>query len=324
MKSDNELAVFQTQNGAIKLQADHQSETIWANLNQIAELFDRDKSVISRHIRNIFESQELSKKGTVAKIATVQKEGGRTIKREIEHFNLDVILSVGYRVDSKNATLFRIWATKTLKEHITKGFTINKDLLRHNQKNFNKAVTSLSQLTIQSDLTSKSDVLELVKAFADTWFSLESFDRGALPATGTTKKKISLEASELYEAVQHLKTELIKSGQASDLFAQEKKKGALEGILGNIEQAFGGKEVYPTIEEKAAHLLYFIVKNHVFTDGNKRTGAFAFIWFLNKAGINFRLEFSSKALTSLTLLVAESKPQDKEQMIGLVLLLLNK
>lgn len=320
MKTDNELAIYQTTSGEITFRKDKKQETIWATQKQLAEVFSVDVRTISEHIANIFTSKELTKDSVIRKFRITADDGK---SYDTQHYNLDMIISVGYRVNSKTATKFRQWATKTIKEHITKGFTINKDLLQHNQKNFNKAVASLSRLTLKSELTSKADVLELVKAFADTWFSLESFDRGNLPEKGVTKKKVSLDGAELYVAVDHLKTELVKQGQASELFAQEKSKGALEGILGNIEQTFDSKEVYSTVEEKAAHLLYFIVKNHVFNDGNKRTGAFAFVWFLNKAGVNFRLTFSSKALTSLTLLIAESKPQNKEQMIGLVLLLLN-
>ena len=244
--------------------------------------------------------------------------------KPVKFYSLDLILAVGYRTHSARAISFRKWATKTLKQHITKGYTINKSVVGKNYDEFLRAVNSVQKLLPKNNTISTKDILDLVKTFARTWFSLESYDEGILPQTGVTKKKISLDASDLYTAIFELKRELIRKKQATELFAQEKKSKSLEGILGNVMQSVYGKDVYSSIEERAVHLLYFIVKNHPFNDGNKRTGAFAFIWFLKRAGIRFEHKITPEALTSITLLVAESKPKDKDQIIGLLLMLLKK
>jgi len=318
-----QLVIYQGKSGAIEFRGDADKETIWANLNQIAELFERDKSVISRHIKNIFKSGELSEKATVAKIATVQKEGERAIKRDIEYFNLDVIISVGYRVDSKNATQFRIWATKTLKQHVLQGYTINKKRIGQNYEKFMQAVADVKALLPAGNRVATEDVLELINAFAGTWFSLDAYDTDSFPKTGSTKKKIGFTASELTEALKELKQDLIGKKQATDLFGQERNKNSVEGIIGNVFQSAFGQDVYPSTEKKAAHLLYFMIKNHPFADGNKRSGAFSFIWFLRKSGL-LRASLTPEALTALTLLIAESSPKDKDKMVGLVLLMLKK
>ncbi len=319
----NKLVIYQTKSGRIEFRGDFKRDTIWGSLNQIARLFGRDKSVISRHIRNIYKVGELDRKSTVAKIATVQREGKREVVREIEYYNLDVILSVGYRVDSKQATQFRKWATKVLKQHILQGYTINKRQISKNYKKFMQALSDVKALLPATGKVKAEDVLEIIDVFASTWLSLDSYDRGNLPKRGASKKQISLTASQLREALSQFRQELISKGQASYIFGQEKDKDSIEGIVGNIFQSIGGRQVYPTLEEKAAHLLYFMVKNHPFVDGNKRSGAFAFVWFLQKSGL-LRASLTSEALTALTLLIAESRPQDKDKVIGLVVLLLRK
>ena len=286
-------------------------------------MFERDKSVISRHIKNIFKSGELHEEAAVAKIATVQKEGERAIKRDIEYFNLDVIISVGYRVDSKNATQFRIWATKTLKQHVLQGYTINKKRIGQNYEKFMQVVADVKALLPSGNQVTTEDVLELINAFAGTWFSLDAYDTDSFPKTGSTKKKVGFTASELVEALQELKQDLISKKQATDLFGQERNKNSVEGIIGNVFQSAFGEDVYPSTEKKAAHLLYFMIKNHPFADGNKRSGAFSFIWFLRKSSL-LRASLTPEALTALTLLIAESSPKDKDKMVGLVLLMLKK
>lgn len=325
-KLNKKLAIYQAKNGAIELNFDDKKETVWVKLDQIALLFDRDKSVISRHIKNIFKEEELSKNSTVAFFATVQKEGNREVERSIEFFNLDMIISVGYRVNSKMATKFRKWATKTLKNHITKGYTVNKKVLQKNYKEFLKTVEDIKILAKSNQQISSDDILELIKTFSSTWFSLESYDKQNFPKQGKkkSKKKVILKnlSQDLYSKIEVLKENLIQKNEATDLFAQEKKKGSLEGIFGNVFQSVFGEDAYKTIEEKASHLLYFVIKNHPFNDGNKRTGAFSFIWFLQKMDFDFKEKISPETLTALTLLIAESNPKDKEKMVGLVLLLL--
>jgi death-on-curing family protein len=321
IKAVTNSIIFQTNNGSLELKTDSDIETIWANLDQISQLFNRDKSVISRHIKNIFKEEELNKNSTVAFFATVQKEGKRIINRNIEYFNLDLILSVGYRVNSKIATQFRQWATKTLKQHITKGFTINESRIQQNKTLFLKTIENLKILTENVSQIDSKDLLSLIESFSNTWFSLDKYDKSVFPTIGT-KQELLINATDLLEDILILKNELIQKNEATDLFAQEKQQGSLQGILGNVYQTIFGQDAYESIEEKAAHLLYFIIKNHPFNDGNKRSGAFAFIWFLKKAGIQFEQKINPAALTALTLLIAESNPTEKDKLIGIVLLLL--
>lgn len=319
-KSNTNVVIYQAKNGQIEFRGDFKRDTVWGNLNQIADLFGRDKSVISRHIRNIFKSQELEPNSVVAKIATTALDG-KTY--QVDYYNLDVILSVGYRVDSKQAMLFRIWATKTLRQHLLEGYTINKKRVALNYERFLQAVGDLKTLLPKDNKIQTQDVLELVEAFAGTWFSLDAYDTQNFPKSGATKKEVTFTGDELSQALHELKQELLVRKQATDFFGQEKGEDAVHGIVGNVFQSFGNQDVYPTVEEKASHLLYFMVKNHPFVDGNKRSGAFAFVWFLRKAGL-LQASLTPEALTALTLLVAESNAKDKEKIIGLILLLLQR
>jgi len=314
-----EIIVYQTKSGALELKGDFKHETIWASLDQIADLFGRDKSVISRHIKNIFKDVELSRNSVVAFFATTASDGK---KYQVEYFNLDVILSVGYRVNSKTATNFRQWATKTLREHITKGYTLNKKVLAKNYDDFLQAVESVKKLLPNDSQFKSTDALELIKLFAGTWFSLDAYDKDELSAKGATKKSVKITAESLGGAIVTLKSSLMEKGEATDLFATERERDALAGIVGNVMQSFDKKDLYPTVEEKAAHLFYFVVKNHPFLDGNKRTGAYAFIWFLRRAGILNAARLTPTALTALTLLIAESDARQKDKMVRLVLTLI--
>ncbi len=322
-----QLAIYQAKNGAIELQFDNKKETFWANLNQIAEIFGVKKPAISKHLKNIYRDKELNKKATVSILETVQKEGKRNVSRKIEYYNLDAIISVGYRVNSRKATRFRVWATKTLKQHITKGYTINKKVLQKNYQEFLQTVEDIKLLSKNNEKIGKDDILELIKTFSGTWFNLESYDKQNFPKKGKIKNKVVAFkglSKILYQEIEILKQDLIQKKEATEMFAQEKAKEALEGILGNVFQSILGKDAYKSVEEKAAHLLYFIIKNHPFTDGNKRTGAFAFVWFLQKMQFPFREKISPETLTALALLIAESNPKDKDKIIGLILLLLKK
>lgn len=324
MDEKTELAVYQAENGAIELRADVKKETIWANLDQIARLFGRDKSVVSRHIKNIFKEGELKKEEVVAFFAITTQHGaidGKTQTKQVAHYNLDLLLSVGYRVNSKVASNFRRWATQILKQHITIGYTINQKRLEENKQQFLQALEDLKILTTNNSFIEAKDVLSLIQSFSNTFFALDQYDKNAFPNSGT-RQEIEATALELEEDLQKLKSQLIQKDEATEWFAQEKNKGSLKSIFGNVFQSVFGQDAYPTVEEKAAHLLYFIVKNHPFIDGNKRSGAFAFIWLLQKANYNFKDKISPETLTTLTLLIAESKPEDKEKMIGIVKLLL--
>lgn len=320
-KTAKQNLIYQAKDGAIELKLDKKNETIIANLNQIADLFGVGKAAISKHLKNIFAEGELENDSTVSILETVQIEGDREIVRKIEFYNLDAIISVGYRVNSKQATNFRIWATKTLKKYLTEGFVINKKTIKQNHQKFLKAIEDIKILASDSKNLKSADILELIKSFSYTWFSLDNFDKSNFPTKGT-KKSISLNAQDLWQDLEKLKKELIAKKEATTIFATEKNQGSLEGILGNVFQSVFGKDAYQTLEEKAANLLYFIVKNHPFNDGNKRSGAFAFIWFLQKAKIEFQSKISPQTLASLTILIAESNPKEKEKMIGLVLMML--
>lgn len=314
-----EVVIYQNKTGAIEFKGDFKRETIWASLDQIASIFERDKSVISRHIKNVFKEGELKRNSVVAFFATTAADG-KTY--QVEYFNLDMILSVGYRVNSKRATEFRKWATKTLRQHIIQGYTINRKQIGKNYETFLKAVEDVKKLLPAGGQMKAEDTLELMKAFASTWFSLEAYDKESLPKKGATKKQIKITADEISKTLLSFRAELIAKKEAGDLFGIERTKESVAGIVGNVFQTFGKKELYPTLEDKAAHLLYFMVKNHPFVDGNKRSGAFAFVWFLKKARILDMRKITPEALTALTLLVAESNPKDKDRMIGIILLLL--
>lgn len=317
MKNKNDLVIYQAKNGAIQLRGDFSHETIWATQADMIRLFNVDQSVVSRHIRNVFKDKEVDPKSNMQKVHIANSD------KPVSLYSLDVILSVGYRANSKIAIEFRKWATKTLRDHITKGFTINKKVAGRNYHILMKSIEDVQDLLPEHIALDPKSILDLIKEFATTWVSLDAYDKESLKPIGTTKKSIKLTGTELKSAIEDLRKELIRAKEATDIFAQEKTKGSIEGIVGNVMQSFGGKPVYKTLEEKASHLLYFMVKNHPFVDGNKRSGAFAFVWFLRKAKIKTMRNINPSALTAVTLLIAESKPDKKDQMVALVTTLLS-
>jgi len=317
MKKNSPIIVYQANNGAIELPVDAPTQTFWATQAQIAEIFDIERSVATKHINNILKDKEVDEKRNVQKMHIAHSD------KPVAFYSLDIMLAVGYRANSGKAIKFRQWATKILRSHIVDGYTINKKRISKNYKVFLKAVEDVKKLLPSGGVVDAVSAMELVKMFASTWLSLDSYDKAALPKGGVTKKKVEFTAEELNCDLAKLKADLIKKGEATDLFGSVRSGQGLEGIVGNIFQTFGGKDLYPTVEEKAAHLLYFVVKNHPFADGNKRSGAFSFVWFLRQAGILNPARLSPEALTALTLLVAESDPKEKEKMVGLVLLLLS-
>ncbi len=323
-KINKNIVIYQAKSGAIELRGDFTRETIWATQIQIAEAFDVDIRTINEHIQNIFKIKELNKRATIRKFRIVRKEGKRTVDRDVMHYNLDMILSVGYRVNSKKATLFRQWATKTLQGYIVDGFAINKNRIAKNYTRFLNVVDDIKKLLPAGSAVDAGDAVELVSLFADTWLSLDAYDRDILPKGKLTKKKVELTTEKIIDGLGKLKTELIHKSEAADIFGRERSKGSVAGIIGNVMQSFEGKELYESVEEKAAHLLYFIVKDHPFTDGNKRSGAFAFVWFLKQANILDVSKLTPSALTALTILVASSNPKDKDRIIALILNLIAK
>ena len=314
---ENPIAIYEANGGISKVEVLVSEETVWLTLNQISDLFDRDKSVISRHLKNIFAEEELDKDSTVAFFATVQKEGERTIEREIEYFNLDAILSVGYRVNSKKGVQFRRWASGILKEYLINGYSLNNDkLIGAKVAELQQAVDLLSRtLTNNEFITSEGiSVLEIIRSYAKTWDLLIKYDEDRL--TLPTEDALGSEEVVTYlyakEAIENFKKELKVDG----LFGIERGE-ALKGILGNIMQSFGGVDLYPTKEEKAAHLLYFVIKDHPFSDGNKRIGSLLFLLYLQLAGIGLK-NMNESTLTALALLTAESDPSQKDLMIKLI------
>ena len=315
-KNVQKLAIYQTKDGALELREDANKETIWATQADLSLIYQKDQSVISRHIKKIFQDGEVDKKSNMQKMHIPNSD------KPVEVYSLDIILAVGYRTNSSKAIEFRKWATNTLKQHITQGFTINPNRIEKNHQSFLKAVEDIKLLVNNNQNLQTGDVLELIQSFSYTWFSLDTYDKDNFPKKGT-KKLVKITAEELERDLQKLKEDLIAKKEASDIFGQEKQKGNLAGIIGNVFQTVFGQDAYETIEEKSAHLLYFIIKNHPFNDGNKRSGAFAFIWFLQKAGLDFKAKITPETLATLTILIAESDPKDQEKMIGIVLLLLN-
>ncbi len=316
----NDVIIYQAKNGAIELREDFEHENIWANQAQIANLFGVERSVITKHINNIFKNKELDSNSVCANFAHTAIDG--KVYRVI-FYSLDVVLFVGYRTNSKRAIEFRKWANTILRDYVIKGYAINRNQISKNYTSFMKSISDIQALLPESISFDPKIIIDLVKEFSSTWLSLNAYDKGSLSTIGTTKRSIKLTGQELTLAIDDFKDELVKNGNATEIFAQERNKGSIEGIVGNIMQSFGGQDLYKTIEEKAVHLLYFIVKDHPFIDGNKRSGAFAFIWFLRKAKIKKSVNINPNALTALTLLIAESNPDKKEQMIALVIQMLS-
>jgi prophage maintenance system killer protein/prophage antirepressor-like protein len=270
--------IYQTKSGALELRGDFRDETLWATQAQIADLFEIDRTVVTKHINNIIKSGEVAK-------SNVQKMHIANSDKPVAFYSLDIILSVGYRSNSDRAITFRKWATKVLREHMIDGYTVNKTRIAQNYTAFLQAVDDIKKFLPEGGQVDAGSVLELVTAFADTWFSLDAYDREALVMTGATHQEVTLTVRELAEALKVFRQALIEKGEATEFFGREKDTSGIASIVANVMQSFGEDDVYPTLEEKAAHLLYFTVKNHPFIDGNKRSGAYAFVWFLQATGI---------------------------------------
>ena len=322
-----EIIIYQSEDGNSAIDVHLKDETVWLTLNQMGELFDRDKSVISRHLRNIFQAGELERDTTVAKNATVQTEGGRRVTRDIERYNLDAIISVGYRVNSKRGTQFRIWATAVLKEHIVRGYTLNQRRLVDKGSEEIRQMVSLLSNTLESQALINDEgrgVLDIINRYAKTWRLLLQYDEDNLPVPGKKHEvKSVLELDDARQAIAALKGKLLGRGEATDIFGHERDQG-LAGILGAVQQTFGGQDLYASVEEKAAHLLYFVIKDHPFTDGNKRIGSFLFLLFLKANGLLGEGSFDSRALVALALLTAASDPGQKDLMVRLIVNLISE
>jgi len=316
-----EIILYQSPDGKAALDVRLEGETLWLSLNQLAGLFERDKSVISRHLNKIFKSGELEREATVAFFATVQDEGGRPVERKIEYFNLDAIISVGYRVNSRRGTQFRIWATNVLQEHILKGYSVNQRRLKELRQSIKLVGHVLDRYDVDSD-----QAKALLKVVADYSYALDlldDYDYQRVNVTCVRKGKVK---SVSYDEAMQIIGQLRNTFGASAIFGKE-KDASLESSLQAIMQTAGGEDVYPSLEEKSAHLLYFLVKNHSFVDGNKRIAAALFLWFMEKNHALYNKDgtkrIADNALVAITLMTAESRPSEKDVMARLIVNLIN-
>lgn len=323
---ENSIEIYQTKDGAIEFNADIKNQNIWASQGQIVNLFKIDQSVASRHIKNIFKDGEVDK-------SNMQKMHIANSDKPVAFYSLDVILAVGYRTNSKTAIEFRKWATQRLKDYLIKGFAVNEKRVKEYQENLIelqktiKLIQDSVELKELSTLESKG-FLSIITNYTQSFILLNQFDSDSLNLQ-KLDKNITYEIAyeEACEAIMELKKQLIKKKEASELFGNQKDQ-SFAGILGNITQSFGGEYLYKSIEEQASHLLYFVIKNHPFSDGNKRIGAFLFIWFLAKNKHSLKksgeLKINDNGLVALALLVAQSNPKEKELMIKLIINLINE
>lgn len=321
-----EVIIYQTPDGNTQLDVQLEDETVWLSLNQISTLFERDKSVISRHIRNIYREQELEEKATVAKNATVQNENGREVLRQIEYYNLDVIISVGYRVKSQRGTQFRIWANNILKEYLIKGYAINQNAKNEQLENLKKTVKLLSNV-IASKALSADEATGLLRVITDYTYALDTLDRYDYQKLEIEKTTVDEPFKANYDNAMEAIYVLRDKFGSGGLFGNEKDQ-SFKSSISTIYQTFGGEELYPSIEEKAAMLLYLVTKNHSFSDGNKRIAAFLFLWFLEKNDILYKSDstrlIENNTLVALTLMIAESRTEEKDIMVKVIVNLINQ
>lgn len=324
----NQIEIYQTKDKQTQVEVRFEEDTVWLNQTQMVDLFVSSKQNISHHIRQIYKEGELKRAATVKKYLTVQKEANRMVSREVEVYNLDVIISVGYRIKSKRGTQFRIWATEKIKDFLIKGYSLNEKRLKQvvqNMQQLEQAVKLIQQSGSANELsaTEAKGLLEIITNYTHSFILLNQFDSNNLPGEKLNENiTYEIEYSEAIKAITELKKQLLKKKEASGLFGNERDRG-FESLLNSVIQTFAGEYLYKSIEEQAAHLLYFVIKNHPFTDGNKRIGAFLFVWFLEKNKHRFKksgeLKINDNALVALALLVAQSNPDDKDIMIKLVM-----
>ena len=317
-----EVVFYRSPDGVVRLEVPLAQETVWLTQQQMAALFQRERSVITKHINNVFKEGELDLMATCAKFAQVQSEGARTVKRDVDHFNLDVVISVGYRVKSKRGTQFRIWATQVLRDHLLKGYSVNQRRLAELQQTVRLVATMAERRDLSGD--EATALLQVVGEYSRALDLLDDYDHQRVPALRTgNKARYTLTYEEAVGIVERLREKF----EDSALFGRE-KDNSLHSSLNAISQTFSGQDLYPTLEAKAAHLLYFLVKNHPFVDGNKRIGAALFLWFLERNGVltttsGERL-ISAATLVAMTLMIAESRPEEKEVLVRIVMHLLHK
>lgn len=327
MNEQEQIIIYEAKDGQTQIEVHLKGETIWLTQKQMSLLFDKDSDTIGLHLKTIFKSKELDETSTTEKYSVVQQEGNRKIKRNLLHYNLDAIISVGYRVNSKRGTQFRIWANQILKDYLVKGFAVNEKLLKESNQKLNefKKIVQLQEKVISEYQLETDEAQGLIKVIANYSKALDLLDdydhqRLIIPKTNNIEV-VKIDYDEARNAI----NELGRQTKFEGLFGIE-KDDSFKGSLENIYQTFNSIELYSTIEEKAAHLLYFVVKNHSFTDGNKRIAAFLFVWFLERNKmlytINGKKLIADSTLVALTLMLAQSNPNEKDMMIKVIVNLL--
>ena len=324
---NNSIEIYSSQDGSIQLKVKLENDTVWLTQNQMAELFGVDRTSIVRHIRNIYKSEELDQNSTCAKNAQVRTEGHRSILREIPYYNLDMIISVGYRVNSKNATSFRRWATSVLKQYLIKGYAINQQIKLDRYNELKDVVRLMSRTVGLQEKVSSEEYGGLFNVISDYVYALDTldhYDYQSLSIQKTTKEE-SFRAT--YDNAMEAISALKEKFGGSQWFANEKDE-SFKSSIGQIYQTFGGEDLYPSVEEKAAMLLYLVVKNHSFRDGNKRIAAMLFLWFINNNHVLYAEDghkrIADNTLVALTLMIAESRTEEKDVMVKVVVNLINK
>jgi prophage maintenance system killer protein len=318
-----EVIVYEAPDGEVRVDVRLDRETVWLTQRQMSELFETTPENVLMHLKNVYADGELEEQATTKDFLAVRVEGKRQVRRQLKHYNLDAIISVGYRVNSRRGVRFRQWATQTLREHLVRGYTINQQRFEQNARELEAALSLVRKTAAGEALTTDQGrgLVDVIARYTQTFLLLQRYDEGLLEEPKGNQGGVLPAVGEARAAIGRLKADLIGRGEATDLFGREREEG-LAALLGNLDQSVFGEPAYPTVESKAAHLLYFTIKNHPFSDGNKRIGSFLFVDFLNRSGRLFRgveAVINDVGLAALALLVAASAPKDKDVMIRLVM-----
>ena len=325
----NQIEIYQTSDGRTEIQVRLEADTVWLTQRQMGEVFETTPENVLMHLRNIYQDGELEEPATTKDFLAVRQEGKRQVKRQLKHYNLDAIISVGYRVNSKRGVQFRRWATQRLKEYLVQGYSLNRARFDKNAEELQQALALIRKAAQSPELTGPAGrgLVDIVSRYTQTFLWLQRYDEGLLEEPEGQSGGQLPPADDAMAALWQLKQQLMARGEATDLFARVRDSG-LAGIFGNLNQTVFGEPAYPTVESKAAHLLYFVVKNHPFADGNKRSGAFLFVDFLHRNQRLLNAEghpiINDTGLAALTLLVAESDPKQKETLIRLIMNMLSR
>jgi prophage maintenance system killer protein len=318
-----EVLVYEVPDGGVRVDVKLDRDTVWLTQRQMSELFETTPENVLMHLKNIYADGELEEPATAKDFLAVRVEGKRQVQRQLKHYNLDAIISVGYRVNSRRGVRFRQWATQTLRDHLVRGYTINRQRFEQNARELEAALALVRKASTAEALSTDQGrgLVDVIARYTQTFLLLQRYDEGLLVEPKGIAGGVLPPATDARSAIARLKRDLLARGEATDLFGREREDG-LAALLGNLDQSVFGEPAYPTVESKAAHLLYFVIKNHPFSDGNKRIGSFLFVKFLHRNGRlirNGEAVINDVGLAALALLVAESAPKDKEVMIRLVM-----